>query len=197
MSGPLEAQGIFGEPWSLALGFLLGLLFGFVLERAGFGSAKKLTAVFYLEDFAVPKVMLTAILVAMAGLLALGRLSLLDADLLAAMPTHIWPQLVGGLLLGIGFVVGGYCPGTGAVAAAGGKGDALAFMAGALTGIFVFAELFDRLESFYFSGELGDVSLSGWSGLSPLGTLVILFVVAGTAFWFVGRFERRRQDTLR
>ncbi len=193
MTGPLEVQGLFGETWSLALAFGVGLLFGFFLERAGFGSARKLTAVFYLRDFAVPKVMLSAILVAMVGLLSLGSVGLLDLDLLAAMPTYIWPQLVGGLLLGIGFVVGGYCPGTSAVAAASGKWDALVFMGGVLAGIFGFAELFDRLGSFYFSGELGDVTLSDWIGLPPAGVVVLLIVVAGGAFWLIGRFERRTE----
>ncbi len=191
MSGPLEVHGLFGETWSLALAFGVGLLFGFFLERAGFGSAKKLTAVFYLRDFAVPKVMLSAILVAIVGLLALGSVGLLDFDLLAAMPTYIWPQLVGGLLLGIGFVVGGYCPGTSAVAAASGKWDALAFMGGLLAGIFSFAELFDRLSSFYFSGELGDVTLSDWIGLPPGGIVLLLLLVAGGAFWVIRRLERR------
>jgi uncharacterized membrane protein YedE/YeeE len=195
MSGPLEVQGFFGEPWSLALAFAVGLLFGFFLERAGFGSARKLTGVFYLKDFAVPKVMLSAILVAMVGLLALGRASLLDLDLLAAMPTYIWPQLAGGLLLGIGFVVGGYCPGTSAVAAASGKWDALVFMAGLVTGIFGFAGLFDRLETFYFSGDLGDITLSDWTGLPPAGVVFLLLLVAGAAFWLIGRIERRpRKD---
>ncbi len=191
MTGPLEVHGLFGETLSLALAFTVGLLFGFFLERAGFGSARKLTAVFYLRDFAVPKVMLTAILVAMVGLVAFGRVGLLDLDLLAEMPTHIWPQLVGGLLLGIGFVVGGYCPGTSAVAAASGKWDALAFMAGILGGVFGFAEIFDRLSSFYFSGELGDVTLSDWIGLPPVGVVLLLFLVAGGAFWLIGRLERR------
>ena len=191
MSGPLEVHGLFGETWSLALAIGVGLLFGFFLERAGFGSARKLTAVFYLRDFAVPKVMLSAILVAMVGLLAFGSVGLLDFDLLAAMPTYVWPQLVGGLLLGIGFVVGGYCPGTSAVAAASGKWDALAFMGGLLAGIFSFAELFDRLSSFYFSGELGDVTLSDWIGLPPVGVVVLLLAVAGGAFWLIGWFERR------
>ncbi len=191
MSGPLEVQGFFGEAWSLALALAVGILFGFFLERAGFGSAKKLTAVFYFKDFAVPKVMLSAILVAMAGLLALGRVGLLDLDLLAAMPTYIWPQLVGGLLLGIGFVVGGYCPGTSAVAAASGKWDAFAFMAGLVTGIFGFAGLFDRLQTFYFSGDLGDVTLSDWTGLPPTGVVFLLLLVAGGAFWLIGRIERR------
>ncbi len=191
MSGPLEVQGLFSEPWRLALGFVVGLLFGFFLERAGFGSARRLTGVFYLKDFAVPKVMLSAILVAMMGLLALGQAGLVDLDLLAAMPTYIWPQLAGGLLLGIGFVVGGYCPGTSAVAAASGKWDALVFMAGLVTGIFSFAELFDRLESFYFSGDLGDVTLADWTGLPPAGVVFLLLLMAGAAFWLIGRIERR------
>jgi hypothetical protein len=193
MSGPLEVQGLLSEAWRLALGFVVGLLFGFFLERAGFGSARKLTGVFYLKDLAVPKVMLSAILVAMVGLLALGRASLLDLDLLAAMPTYIWPQLAGGLLLGIGFVVGGYCPGTSAVAAASGKWDALVFMAGLVTGIFGFAGLFDRLESFYFSGDLGDVTLADWAGLPPAGVVFLLLLMAGAAFWLIGRIERRPQ----
>ena len=193
MSGPLGVQGPLSEPWRLALGFVVGLLFGFFLERAGFGSARKLTGVFYLKDFAVPKVMLSAILVAMAGLLVLGRAGVLDLDLLAAMPTYIWPQLVGGLLLGIGFVVGGYCPGTSAVAAASGKWDALVFMAGLVTGILSFAELFDRLESFYFSGDLGDVTLADWAGLPPAGVVFLLLLMAGAAFWLIGRIERRHR----
>ena len=195
MSGPLEVQGLFSEPWGLALGFVVGLLFGFFLERAGFGSARRLTGVFYLKDFAVPKVMLSAILVAMVGLLTLGRVGSLDLELLAAMPTYIWPQLAGGLLLGIGFVVGGYCPGTSAVAASSGKWDALVFMAGLVTGIFSFAEFFDRLESFYFSGDLGDVTLSDWTGLPPAGVVFLLLLMAGAAFWLIGRIERRpRKD---
>lgn len=163
----------------------------FFLERAGFGSARKLTAIFYLKDFAVPKVMLSAILVAMVGLLALERIGILDFDLIAAMPTYLWPQLVGGLLLGIGFVVGGYCPGTSAVGAASGKGDALAFMAGLVAGIFGFTELFDRLESFYFSGDLGEFTLSEWTALPPAGVVVVLLLVAGAAFWWTRRFEWR------
>lgn len=193
MTGPLEVHGLFAEAWSLALASAVGLLFGFVLERAGFGSARKLTAVFYLKDFAVPKVMLSAILVAMAGLLALGRVGLLDLDLLAAMPTYLWPQLVGGMLLGIGFVVGGYCPGTSAVAAASGKWDALVFMAGLVTGIFTFAQLFDRLGTFYFSGELGDVTLSDWTGLPPEGIVLLLLLVAAAGFWLIGGIERRQR----
>jgi hypothetical protein len=191
MTGPLEVTGVFGEMTSLTLAFGVGLLFGFFLERAGFGSARKLTGVFYLEDFAVPKVMLTAILVAMGGLIAMGRVGLLDLDLVATLPTHLWPQLAGGVLLGIGFAVGGYCPGTSAVAAASGRVDAVAFMAGLLAGIFGFAALFDRLESFYWSGDLGVVTLADLTALSPELIVAMLVVFAAVAFALVGRMERR------
>ena len=45
-------------------GLLCGVLFGYVLENAGFGSPVKLSAQFKLTDWAVFKVMFTAIVVA-------------------------------------------------------------------------------------------------------------------------------------
>ena len=44
---------------------LIGIAFGFALERAGLGSARKLTGQFYGTDFTVFKVMFSAILTAM------------------------------------------------------------------------------------------------------------------------------------
>ena len=108
MNGPLVPNEILTPEMGLAFALIAGLLFGFFLERAGFGSAGKLTAIFYLQDFAVLKVMFTAVVVGAVGLLLLGGAELLDSDLLAIPPTYLWPQAVGGLLIGLGFVLGGY-----------------------------------------------------------------------------------------
>ncbi|MBI2348876.1 MAG: YeeE/YedE family protein [Deltaproteobacteria bacterium] len=108
MNGPLVPNEILTPDMGLAFALIAGLLFGFFLERAGFGSARKLTAIFYLQDFAVLKVMFTAVVVGAVGLLLLGGAELLDSDLLAIPPTYLWPQAVGGLLIGLGFVLGGY-----------------------------------------------------------------------------------------
>lgn len=108
MKGPLVPNEILTSEIGLVFALIAGLLFGFFLERAGFGSARKLTAIFYLQDFAVLRVMFTAVVVGTVGLLLLGGAELLDPDLLAIPPTYLWPRALGGLLIGLGFVIGGY-----------------------------------------------------------------------------------------
>ena len=67
MSAPFYKLGAFGDEAGLIVAFLIGIGFGFFLERAGFGSARKLVSQFYLDDLAVFKVMFTAIVTAMLG----------------------------------------------------------------------------------------------------------------------------------
>ena len=123
MSAPFFKFGLFGDEASLIVAFLIGTSFGFFLERAGFGSARKLVAQFYLTDLAVFKVMFTAIVTAMLGVTYLAWMGVLDLSLVYLVPTYWAAQVVGGLLLGVGFVVGGYCPGTSVAAVATGKID--------------------------------------------------------------------------
>ena len=107
MNAPLYQHGLFGESTSLVFALTIGLGFGFALERAGFGSGRKLAAQFYLTDLTVFKVMFSAIVTAMVGLYILSRIGVLDLSLIYHLPTYLVPQLVGGLLFGVGFVVGG------------------------------------------------------------------------------------------
>ncbi len=106
--GPLYKFGWFDFAYSLQLAGLTGVLFGFLLERAGFGNARKLVGIFYLRDFAVLKVMFTAIVVCILGLLFFSVFGWIDLSKVYLLPTYIWPQIVGGFVLGIGFVIGGY-----------------------------------------------------------------------------------------
>ena len=108
MKGPLIPNEIVSPEFGLLFAVVTGLLFGFFLERAGFGSPKKLTAMFYFADFAVLRVMFTAVMVAMTGLLLLEGTGRIDFDMLAIPATYLWPQAVGGLFIGLGFVIGGY-----------------------------------------------------------------------------------------
>lgn len=117
--------------------FAIGIAFGFALERAGLGSAKKLIGQFYLTDFTVLKVMFSAIVTAMLGAFWLSRLGLVDLSTVFVPRTWLLPQLAGGLIFGIGFVVAGLCPGTSCVAAASGRGDGLAVVIGMLAGVLV------------------------------------------------------------
>jgi len=86
----------------------IGFSFGFILERAGFGSARKLAAQFFLHDMTVIKVMFTGIMTAALLVAWAGALGWLDLDAIWVNPTYVWPAVVGGLLLGMGFLIGGY-----------------------------------------------------------------------------------------
>ena len=99
---------VFSTSAYLILSVVLGFFFGFFLERAGFSSARKLSAQFYFKDFAVLKVMFTAIVIAMLGIVYLALIGWLDMSQVYVPSTFIWPQLTGGLLLGAGFIIGGY-----------------------------------------------------------------------------------------
>jgi uncharacterized protein len=188
---PFYKYGAFGDEAALVVAFVIGIGFGYFLERAGFGSARKLVAQFYLRDLAVFKVMFSAIVTAMLGVTYLAWAGGLDLSLVYLSPTYLWPQIVGGLVLGAGFVVGGYCPGTSVAALATGRLDALAFVAGLAFGTLVFAEAFPWLEGFYLSGELGTRTVPDALGL-PYGLVVfavVLLAVAG--FWGAGWVERQ------
>jgi hypothetical protein len=191
MMAPLLKYGMFGEEANLALAFLIGIGFGFFLERAGFGSARKLVSQFYLNDLAVFKVMLTAIITAMLGVTYLGWIGWLDLSLVYLVPTYLFPQIVGGLILGVGFVVGGYCPGTSIAATATGRVDGLLYVVGIFAGMFAFAELYPLLRGFYLSGSGEAMTIPGAFGL-PYGVVVfaaVLMAVGG--FYGAGLLEKK------
>jgi 3-mercaptopyruvate sulfurtransferase SseA len=158
--------------------FVIGMLFGLALERAGFGSSRKLAAVFYFKDMTVIKVMFTAVLVAALGLVYARTFGLLGADSVYLLPTVFGAQIVGGLVFGVGFVVGGWCPGTAAAGVASGKLDAVLFLGGVVFGSLLFNELFGLVRPLYTAGQRGVLFVYDSLGLSE-GTFLLLFVVAG------------------
>jgi hypothetical protein len=191
VTAPLFKYGLFGDEASLIVAFLVGIGFGFFLERAGFGSARKLVAQFYLTDLAVFKVMFTAIVTAMLGVTYLAWMGVLDLSLVYLTPTYLLPQIVGGLVLGAGFVIGGYCPGTSVASVATGRIDALLYVAGILFGTLVFAEAFPWISSFYGSTPMGPQTIPGYFNV-PYGLVVfgvVLMAVGG--FYGASLIERR------
>ena len=187
MTAPFEL----GQALGLGLAIVFGFFFGLSLERGGLGDPHKLTGVFYLRDFTVPKVMFTAILVAAAGLYLLSDLQFLDISRVWIIPTFFWPQLLGGALFGIGFVVSGYCPGTAAAGLASGRLDALVVMLGIGAGSLLFAVLFPALEGFYVSSDRGKETLQMFFGVNHWVVLIALAVMAGGMFFAMERFEKR------
>ncbi len=154
--------------FGLIVAVLLGFGFGFVLERAGFGRSTKLAAQFYFYDMTVFKVMFGAIVTTTVGLALFSGLGLADLKAIqesGASETFVWPMLVGGLLLGAGFIVSGYCPGTSLVAAASGNVDGMVAFGGVMVGTLVFDWVFPWVHDFHMSGALGQVFLHDLLGV--------------------------------
>jgi len=175
----------------VASGLLSGMLFGYVLENAGFASPRKLTAQFRFTDWSVFKVMFTAIIVAAVGLYAASAMGWLKPNGIYIPTAFFWATLSGGALVGAGMAVGGYCPGTSTVALASGRLDALFFMAGMVIGTGAFAGAFDAIEGFYFAGQGPQAqTLDHWIGIPTWIVLAVLIVAAVFGFVFGTRLER-------
>ena len=187
---PLSETGALGPFATLAAAPLVGFAFGWFLERGGLGSARKLAGQFYSTDLTVFKVLFSALLTAMLGAFWLDRLGVLDLDLVYLPETFVLPQAVGGLLFGAGFLIGGLCPGTSCVAAASGRLDGLAVIAGMLLGIFAFNVAFEWLAPFYTYTALGPVRVTEALGISRGAGVALVTAVALTCFALVSRVGR-------
>ena len=185
---------MFGFEISLVVALFIGIGFGFFLERGGLGNARKLAGQFYLTDFTVFKMMFTAIVTTVLGLFWLSWIGFLDLSLIYINPTYVLPHLIGGLIFGVGFVVGGLCPGTSCVAMATGKLDGLALFFGLLAGIFLFGETFEYIYDFLYSTSMGPLTFPELINI-PQG-LAVLFVVviAVSGFLAIGVFEKRKRS---
>ncbi len=194
MSAPLELFYDWGNGISYLIAFFIGIGFGFFLEMAGFGNSRLLALQFYFRNLTVFKVMFTAIITAMAGLIFLGAFGYLDWELIYINPTYLWPGVIGGLIMGVGFAVGGYCPGTGVVGLATLKTDALFYLGGAMAGMFIFGELEPHIADFFAgegSGYMGVVTLDEFLGIpvKVIGFIIIIVALAG--FWGAEIVEKK------
>lgn len=190
MNAPLYTYNLFSYDVGLVIAMVIGFFFGFLLERAGLGSPRKLTDIFYLEDFTVLKVMFSAIVTSSVGLWILSKTGSINLKDVLVVPTYLWPQLIGGFILGIGFVIGGYCPGTAVVGMSSGRFDALIFVIGLMLGIWLFAEGYLHIKGFYLSGYMSDMSLDKWLGISREMAILAITLLAFIAFWGVEKIEK-------
>jgi uncharacterized membrane protein YedE/YeeE len=187
----MSAPFMVNEAAGLVIAVILGFFFGLFLERGGLGNPHKLTGVFYLTDFSVPKAMFTGILVAATGLYLLSDLKILDMNRIWIVPAFFWPQMVGGALFGIGFLLSGYCPGTAVAGFASGRIDALVTMGGIGAGSLVFAVVYPAIEGFYFSSPMEGATIPSVLGISHWGVMAFVYLMAGGMFYVMERYERK------
>ncbi|MCF8077578.1 MAG: YeeE/YedE family protein [Desulfotignum sp.] len=176
---------------ALFVSVVIGIFFGIALEQAGFGSSRRLAGVFYFRDMAVIKVMFTAMITAIICLQLSFRFGLISEQAVYLNPTLYKAQVIGGIIFGIGFVMGGWCPGTAAVGAASGKWDAFIFLFGAAAGSALFNETYpliqglqaDQLQHIAFVHETLGIGRE-W--------LLLFFVAAGVlVFWIMELIEKK------
>ena len=194
MINTLYSLGELNTHIGLILALAIGYFFGWFLEKAGFGSSRKLTGIFYFRDMAVLKVMFTAVVTALVGYRYLLALGWLQQDAVFVLDTYWGAQIVGGLLFGVGFVVGGWCPGTALVGLASAKWDALVFLIGAGLGSILFNELFAVLRPLHEIGHAGLLFLPDTLGISWRLFPLLFCLVAVAAFAGSTWLERKFGD---
>ena len=179
------------NPWTYVLFGLIGFAFGFTLEMSGFGDSRKLAAQFYFTELTVLKVMFTAIVTAMVLLFGAVGLGILNFNQVWVNPTYLWSGLLGGLIMGMGFIIGGFCPTTSLASASTGKIDGMLFMLGGFVGAFLFGETEPLFTHWYNNaGYYGRVTLDQVLHL-PLGVVVLLVVLMALfMFWGADQLER-------
>jgi len=179
------------NPWTYVVFGLIGFAFGFTLEMSGFGDSRKLAAQFYFTDMTVLKVMFTAIVTSMVLTFGAVTLGLLNFSLVWVNPTYLASGIVGGLIMGVGFIVGGFCPTTSLASASTGKIDGMFFVGGGFVGAFIFAETEKYFDQWYTNaGYFGRLTLDQVFGI-PIGVVVLLVVLMALfMFWGAEQLER-------
>ena len=182
MTGPLIPMGVIGQGWDMVIALLIGMAFGFVLESAGFSSSRKLAGLFYGYDFTVLRVFFTAAVTAMIGLLYFSYMGWVDLSMIYVNETYLYATIIGGVIMGAGFILGGFCPGTSLCGVAIGKIDAMVFTAGMFIGILIFSEAFPRFQGLYDGYNMGPIKVYEVLNMSSGVFTLVLIVVALLAF---------------
>jgi hypothetical protein len=175
----------------MLIALMIGIGFGFALEQAGFSSSRKLVGMFYGYDTTVLKVFFTAAIVALVGSEFLSYLGLLNLNQVYVNEYYVWASIIGGIIMGAGFIMGGYCPGTGLSALSIGKIDAIVFAAGGFTGAFLFGETYPLVQNLANGSYKGAVKVDEALGI-PTGLFILILIVAAALMFWVGELAEKK-----
>ncbi len=189
--GPLIVYEIISSNTNLLLAFFIGIGFGFVLEQSGFSSSRKLAGMFYGYDTTVLKVFFTAAITGMLGLLFFSLFGWMDLNMVYVNPTYLTSAIIGGVIMGAGFILGGFCPGTSFCAAAIGKIDGMVFIGGLFLGILIFTEGYPLWENLYYAEYLGAPRINEMMGLSQ-GFFGFLLILAALVMFWAGEWAEKK-----
>lgn len=189
--GPLSSLLTLPEWLNFVIAILIGTGFGFALEQAGFSSSRKLAGMFYGYDTTVIKVFFTAAIVALVGSQFLSFFGFLNLNMVFVNEFYVAASIVGGIIMGAGFIMGGFCPGTGLSAMSIGKIDAMFFFAGGLAGAFMFGVTYPYIQNLANGYYKGPLKINEVMGISPGLFTLLLIIVAAIMFWMAEASEKR------
>jgi len=191
MVGPLIPMGVIPETWNNVIALLLGVGFGFSLEASGFSSSRKIMGTFFAYDFVVLRVFFTAAITAMTGIFYFDYMGWMDMSMLYINPYYVMSAIVGGIIMGFGFALGGFCPGTSFTGVAIGKIDAMVFSGGLFIGVFIFSELYPLFQGLYNSQNMGNATIYEMLGMKST-VFGFLLIVAAVGMFYGAAFVEKK-----
>jgi uncharacterized membrane protein YedE/YeeE len=174
---PLFTTGSITSGENLLYGLFIGIMFGFILERAGFGRSINIAPIFYFRNLRVSQIMVSAILTCSTWIIIAVYNGWLDFNQVFVPTTYLWPYMVGGALFGIGMVMSGWCPGTAVIGFATGKLDAAVFLLGLMVGMYFYFDYFDYLIYFANSGNMGKFTIHEALGTNIYTSFIITVMI--------------------
>jgi hypothetical protein len=184
-------MGVIPETWNNVIALLLGVGFGFSLEASGFSSSRKIMGTFFGYDFVVLRVFFTAAITAMTGIFYFDYMGWMGASMLYINPYYVMSAIIGGIIMGFGFALGGFCPGTSFAGVAIGKIDAMVFSGGLFIGVFIFSELYPLFQGLYNSQNMGGAKIYDLLGMRDT-VFAFLLIVAAVGMFYGAAFVEKK-----
>lgn len=175
---------------TIILAIILGAFFGFALQRVGATNPQNIINMLRLKDLHLMKAIFFAIGVSSSLLFLLMSFGIIDSGHLSVKNSY-YGVLVGGGLLGLGFAIAGYCPGTSLTAIADGRKDAIFFSIGGLAGALLYTLAYGAIRESWLFGKIagGKVMLASGSekfeSLLPIIPGTLLAAAIGIAFMVI------------
>ena len=144
------------EHGSVLLVFVIGVLFGGIIQYTRADKFEKIAGFAMLKDTVVPKMLFLAI-----GLASIGLYFLVEAGYATyhVKPVLLGGLIIGGIIFGVAMAIMGKCPGTGPVSIAEGRIDVMVGAIGGILGGLVFTLYYDQFK-LLMGPSFGNITLT-------------------------------------
>lgn len=181
---------------TLILGLVTGIGFGFALHRVGFKRPNIVQRGLWLRDFTMMQIMLTAVIIGLVGMYALGAIAP-ELVHFKIKPLYVLGVAAGGALFGVGMALAGYCPGTAIVGLTSGRREAGMAVLGALVGAGMHILAYPWLKPLLIEpANFGRLTIPTALGLPPLPTALVSAVLLVGGLWGLARLQSRLRGSI-